>query len=113
MDHYKHLQAQSNEQSISERNECSAYGNGYSRSDSSVVIDSEPYILVDRPTQSESLPILEAEAFYITPQSSDSAHFRRHDRLAPHVDMAKKIPKQRNTRSSARLLERRHREDCN
>ena len=113
LNHYKLSQAQGNEQSIPEGNECSAYGNGYSSAASSVVVGSEPYVFVDTPRQPESLPILEAKVFYVTPQSSDSAQSRRHDRLAPHVDVAKRIPKQRNTRSSARLLERRHREDRN
>lgn len=111
LDHYKLSQAQSNEQPIPEGNECPEYGNGYSSAGSSVVVGSESYVLVDRLTQPESLPILEAEAFYVTPHSSDSARSRRHDRLAPHVDMAKRIPKQRNTRYSARLWERRHQED--
>lgn len=105
LDQYKLSQAQSNEQSIPEENEYSAHGNG---AGSSVVVGSEPYILVENSTQPESLPVLEAETFYITPQSSDPAHSP-----PPHVDMAKNIPKQRNTRSSARLSERRNREGRN
>ena len=111
LDHHKLSQAQSNEQPIPEGNECPEYGNGYSSAGSSVVVGSESYVLVDRPTQPESPPILETEAFYVTPQSSDAARSRRHDRLASNVDMPKRIPKQRNMRSSARLSERRHRDN--
>jgi hypothetical protein len=110
LDYYKLSQAQSNEQLIPEGNECPEYGNGYSSADGSIVVGSEPYVFVDRPTQPESLPDLEAEVCYVTPQPSDSAP-RRHDRLALNVDMTKRIPNQRSTRSSARLSERRYRED--
>src|SRR6266536_3334845 len=110
LDHHKLLQAQSNEQPIPElpeENECPEHGNGYSSAGSSVVVGSELYVFVDRPTQPESLLILEAEALYVTPQSSNSMRSRRHDRLALNADMAKRIPNQRRTRSSARLSERR------
>ena len=111
LDHYKLSLAQSNEQPIPEGNECPEYGNGESSVGSSVVVSSESYVLVDRPTQPESPPILEAEASYVTPQSSDAARSRCHEPLASNVDMAKRVHKQRNTRSSARLSERRHQED--
>src|ERR1700733_12055885 len=62
-------------------NECSKYGNGYSSAGSSVV--------VDRPTQPETLPNLEAEASYVTPKSSDLTFSRRHGRLAPNTDIGR------------------------
>lgn len=97
LDHYKLSQTQSNEQPIPdlpEENECSEYGNGYSSVGSSV--------MVSRPTHPETLPNLEAEAFYVTPKS--------HGRLAPNADIGR-IPNQRHTRPSTRLSERRRRED--
>ena len=103
VDHYKFSQAQRTEQPIPEapeENEFSQYDNG-----------SKPYVLVDRPTQAESHPVLEPETSYITPQSSDSARSRRYDHLAPNADIAKRVPNQRHTRSSARLSERRRQEE--
>lgn len=110
LDHYKLSQARNNE-SIPEGVERREYRNCCSNAGSSIALGSEPYVVVDGPTQLESLPTLEAEALYVTPHSSDSARSQRHERLTSHVDMETRIPKQRNTRSSARLLERRRHEN--
>lgn len=49
-------------------------------------------MFVDMPPQPQSVLIIEANAVYATPSSSDSARSRRHERLAPNADMVKRIP---------------------
>jgi hypothetical protein len=92
-------QAQSTEQRIPEGKEDLEHGNGDGGDGSagSSGGGSEPCVLV------ESLPVLETEASYVTPQSSDSARSRRH---APNAHLAKTTSNQRHTRSSARLSKR-------
>jgi hypothetical protein len=85
-------QAQSNEQPIPEGKEGPEHGNGDGSAGSSGG-GSEPCVLVESPPKSESLPVLETEASYVTPQSSDSARSRRHDRLAPNAHLAKTTSK--------------------
>ena len=110
LDHYKLSQTRNNE-SIPEGVVCREYRNSCSSTGSSVALGSEPYVVVDGPTQLKSLPTFEAEDLYVTPHSSDPARSRRHERLTSPVDMETRVPKQRNKRSSARLLERRHRQN--
>ena len=90
-DHYKLSQAQSSEQPISGVNGYSEHENGCSSVGGSIEVGSESYVLVNEHTQPQSLHVLEEDAFYIVPQSSA---------------MPKRLPKQRVTRSSARLLKR-------
>lgn len=112
LDHYKLSQAQSNEQPIpevAEANDYSEYGNDCSAG-GPAEFGSELYVLADQPTQPESHLFLEPETSYITPKSFNSASSQHHDRLATNVDPARRIPNQRQTRSSTRLSERRRRE---
>jgi hypothetical protein len=72
--HYKLSQTQSNKQPIPDlpaENECFEYGNGYNSIDSS--------IMVSKPTQPETLPNLEAEAFVLEGEQR---------RFNPELDMS-------------------------